>query len=821
MLKNYLTTALRTLKKQRFFTFINVFGLAIGIAGSLLITLFIHDELSYNTMFEDADRIYRLDIDHKQGGETNYYAAVSSPMARVVEKDNPQIEMVTKFRMVGSTLLHQKDAIKNIKEEGVIAAESNFLSMFGLRLLAGDPKTALSDPNTMILTKTAAEKHFGTKEALGAVVVLDNSELFTVTGVMEDMPKNSLLRNHSIFLSINSFEDAQSTAWNNWNFPTFVKFKKGANLNDFQAYLDTVLENYLIPWAMTFMPGLTKEKMIEAQKASGDFMKFGTTALKDIHLYSEVRQNEFSPNSTIQNIYILAFIGLFLILLACVNYINLSTAYSLKRTKEVGIRKTLGSNKSSLIRQFLTESGLISLGATLLALPLTMLALPYFNSLADKSIAIPFTNPVFWVILAVALLLLTLFSGFYPAFFMSRFIPVKVLKGSGNSNIGGSGIRNLLVIAQFAIAIVLLICTFVVYRQLNFIQNKNLGFQKDQVLVLEDLNALGNQIEVFKESVSQLGNVEKVSVSSYLPTPSARSGITFFPKDGIENPEKALVIENWKIDHDYLTALDLEVVAGRDFSRQFPTDSSAIIFNESAVAMMGVQPEEALGMQLTSDFHRPDKENMEYLTIVGVVKDFHFESLRDEIGALSLKLGDINTASRMIVKLNSGNIHTTVTSIEALWSTFVPDLPFGYYFLDDSFNDTYRAELRLGRVFMIFTMISILIACLGLFGLAAFNAEKKIKEIGIRKVLGASVGHITYKLTFDFLKLVGIAILISLPLGWYAMNRWLEDFSYRIEINFWVVVLPALLSILVAILTISYQSIKAAIANPVKSLRTE
>ena len=821
MLKYNVLTAWRSLKKQRFFSIINVFGLAIGIAGSLLITLFILDEFSYNTMFADADRIYRLDIDHRQGGETNYYATVSSPMAGVVEKDNPQIETVTRFRKVGSTLLHPKDAIKNSKEAGVVAADPKFLDMFGLQLLSGNRKTALSGPNTMILTQTTAEKYFGTSDAVGKVMVLDNAELFTVTGILADLPKNSFLRDHSIFLSISSFENAQSTAWNNWNFPTFIKFKKEANPGDFQGYLDTVLENYLIPWAMTFMPGMTKEKMLEAQRASGDFMKFGTTALKDIHLYSEVRQNEFSPNSTIQNVYILAFIGLFLIVLACVNYMNLSTAYSLKRVKEVGIRKTLGSNKSSLIRQFLTEAGLVSLISILLALPVTVIVLPYFNALADKSINIPFSNPLFWVILGIAIVILTFFSGFYPAFFMSRFVPVKVLKGSGNSNIGGSSIRNILVVGQFAIAIVLLICTFVVYKQLNFIQHKNLGFQKDQVLVLEDINAAGSQIEAFKESVSKLGYVENVSVSSYLPTPSARSGVTFFPKDGIENPENALVIENWRIDHDYLATLDLEILAGRDFQRQFATDSSAIIFNESAVAMLGLQPREALGVKLTKDFHRPDKENMEYMTIIGVVKDFHFESLRDEIGALSLNLGNIDRADKMMVKLKPGNVRATLTDIEALWSTFAPDLSFSYYFMDDSFNDTYKAELRLGRVFMVFTLISILIACLGLFGLAAFNAEKKIKEIGIRKVLGASVGHITYKLTFDFLKLVGIAILISLPMGWYAMNRWLEDFSYRVEIDFWVFALPAFLATAIAVLTIGYQSIRAALVSPIKSLRTE
>ncbi|MGD1946158.1 MAG: ABC transporter permease, partial [Croceivirga sp.] len=761
MFKLNIIIALRSLVKQRFFTLINVFGLVIGITGSLLIALFIADELSYNTMFADADRIYRLDIDHRQGGETNYYASVSSPMGAVVEKDNPQIELMTRFRMVGSTLLHPKDVVKNGKEEGVVAADSNFLDMFGLSLAAGNPQAVLSSPNTMIVTKTVAKKYFGTTDVLGKVMVLNDTELYTITGVIDDLPTNSLLRDHNIFLSIVSFEDSKSNAWNGWSFPTFVKFKEGANLDDFQAYLDTVLENYLIPWAMTFMPGLTKEKMMEAQKASGDFMKFGTTALKDIHLRSEVRQNEYSPNSTIQNIYILAFIGIFLVLLACVNYINLSTAYSLKRVKEVGIRKTLGSDKLSLIRQFLTEAGLISLGSILVALPVTAYVLPYFNTLADKSLTMPFMSPLFWTVLGLSVLLLTLFSGFYPAFFMSRFVPAKVLKWSGKSSIGGSGIRNILVVAQFAIAIVLLISTIVVYRQLNYMQNKNLGFQKEQILVLEDIQALGNQVEAFKESIGQLTAVEQVSASSYLPTPSARSGVTFFPKDGVENPENALVIENWKVDYDYLATLDLKITAGRDFQKGFPTDSSAIIFNESAVRMMGIEPEEALGIKLTKDFHRPDKENMEFMTIVGVVKDFHFESLRDEIGALSLNISNTNTAERMMVKLNSGSVQKVLSQIETQWNDFVPNASFSYYFMDDSFNDVYRSEVRLRRVFMVFTLLSIFIACLGLFGLSAFNAEKKIKEIGIRKVMGASVHQIVYKLIIDFLKLVGVAILIA------------------------------------------------------------
>lgn len=551
-------------------------------------------------------------------------------------------------------------------------------------------------------------------------------------------------------------------------------------------------------------------------------MNFNTTTLTDIHLHSSDREGEFSLNSDIQNVYIMSFIGFFLILMASVNFMNLSTAHSLKRAKEVGIRKTLGSDRFGLIRQFLTESVLISLLSLLLAVAIAAIAMPFFNVLSGKAISIPFNNPVFWLVLVSAALLLGLFSGSYPAFFMSRFIPAKVLKGA-QSNVGGGKIRNSLVIFQFIISVFLIVSTLVVFQQVNFIQNKDLGFQKDQILIIDDVYAAGNQVEYFKQEVKKISQVESVSLSSFLPTPSARNGITFFVEgafvDGTMKSEKAVIIGKWRIDHDYVSTLELEIIAGRDFDRQFTTDSSGLILNESAVTMLGVQPEKAIGMRLTSDFHRQDKENMEYSTVIGVVKNFHFESLRNNIDALSLSLG--GNSNKMIVKLNAGDFSNAIDNIEETWSKIAPGQPFNYYFMDESFNDTYKAELRLGSIFITFTLLSIFIACLGLFGLAAFNAEKRSKEIGIKKVLGASVNQITYQLSIDFLKLVGIAIIVSLPLAWYAMNKWLEEFTYRIEISWWVFAIAAFLTVAISILTVSYQSIKAAILNPVNSLRSE
>ncbi|MBQ0735859.1 ABC transporter permease [Aquimarina celericrescens] len=810
MFKNYIKIAWRNLRRQPFFTFLNTFGLAIGMAGGILISLYIHSELNFDTMFKDADRIYRINADVKFGGSEQEFAEVSAPMAETVKEDYPYIELVTRFRNNGSILIRKKNASLNVKENGVAYADSTFFNMFGISLLYGDSKTALTEPNTLILTKTAAEKHFDSSNAVGETLILDNEQTYTVTGIIEDMPKNSFLRNHGVFMAMAGYQDSREGGWGNHNYPTFIKLSPNAKVDDFQEYLNTVLGAYVIPWAQDFFPGITEEQFIEA----GNHLRYDTIALTDIHLYSD-RSSELSTNGSIQNVYILSVIALFLIVLASVNFMNLSTAISLKRAKEIGIRKTLGSNKTGLVSQFLTESALISFISLLFSVIIATLVLPLFNDLAGTSITIPFNYPYFWILLLVSALLLGIFSGFYPAFFMSKFIPVKVLKGSGNSAVGGSGVRNSLVVVQFTISIFLMVSTLIVFQQLKFIQNKDLGFSRDQVLVIEDVYSAGDQALSFKEEVQKLGSVKSASMSNFLPTPSSRSDASFF-KEGLKDQEHAVNMQNWQVDHEYINTVGLEIIAGRDFNPQFIADSTAIILNESAIKILGVNAEEALGMRLSSDI---ELENPTFSTVIGVVKNFHFTSLKDDIRALSLSLE--RNSDVMVVKLQAGNFSESIAQIESIWNDIAPEAPFTYYFMDESFNNTYQSEQRLGRIFMTFTILSIIIACLGLFGLATFNAERRIKEIGIRKVLGASVGQITYKLSIDFLRLVGIAILVSLPLGWYAMAKWLESFSYRIEINIWVFVIATLLAIFISILTVSFQSIKAAMANPTKSLRTE
>lgn len=811
MLKNNIKIAWRSLKKSPFFTFLNTFGLAIGMAGGLLIGLYIYDELSFDNMFADADRIHRLNVDIKFGGQAQEFAVAVPPMAATLKKDFSQIEESTRFRTWGSMLVRTPETTENQKEEQSTYADANFLSFFGLNLLEGDATTALVQPNTAILSETAAKKYFGNTSAIGKSILINNEETFKVTGVIPDLPKNSFLRNYSVFMAMEGYEESKSQEWGSNNFNTFIKLIPSVEAADLQEPLQIIFEKYMVPWATSFMPGLNREQF----EAEGNYIRYSTIALTDLHLASN-RVAEMNANSDKQNIYILSFIAIFLMTLACVNFMNLSTAQSLKRAKEVGVRKTLGSSKFGLVRQFLTESGLISFLSLVLALIVAIIALPYFNSLAGKDMTIPFANPLFWFTIVLSTLILGFFSGSYPAFFLSRFIPVKVLKGGGQTSVGGGNIRNSLVVFQFAISVFLIISTLVVFQQLKYIQNKDLGFQKEQMLIIDDVYAAGNSKESFKEQVTNLSLVDAATLSSYLPTPSNRSD-NGFELEGNGEENNSVQMQSWRVDHDYAKTLNLEMVAGRFFDKSFSTDSSGIVVNESALAILGLSPEEAIGKRLSTGI---GQENPNYSTIIGVVKNFHFESFKDNIGPLSMNVSP-GYANKLVVKLKPGGFKKTIAEIEEKWQGVAPGQPFNHYFMDDSFNNTYESEQRLGSIFFTFTILSLLIACLGLFGLAAFNAEKRTKEIGVRKVMGASVAQISYRLTIDFLKLVGVAILIALPLGWFIMNKWLEDFSYRIDIPIWIYALAAISAIVISILTVSYQSIKAAVVNPVESLKSE
>ena len=810
MIKNYFKIAFRSLKKQPFFTLINIFGLAIGMAGSLLIALYIYEELHYDEMFVDADRIYRIDMEIKFGGAEKKSGETSPPMAATLEKDFPEVVNTVRFRTLGSNLFRGIDKTTNLKELSTTYVDSTFFEMFGLELINGNKESALKDPNTLVMTRTAAENHFGSVDVVGKRLLLNNEDNYIVTGVMEDLPENSFLKDYSMFMAMAGNVASRENIWGSHNYYTFVKLSPETHLDKFQLQLDGLLVKYVLPWAQKTFPGMTKE----AFAASGNYIRYHPIALTDIHLYSE-NQLEMGEKGTIQNIYILSFIGFFLIFLACVNFMNLSTAHSLKRSKEVGIRKTLGSNRLQLIVQFLTESGIVVFSSMILAIILAFIALPYFNDLAGRNISIPFSEPLFYVAILLITFLLALFSGSYPAFVISRFIPVDTLKGYRAKNNNKWNIKSMLVVFQFGVAVFLIIGTLVVFQQLEFIQNKDLGFEKEQVLVINDAYAAGQNLNAFKQDVLNLSAVKSATVSSFMPTPSARSNSSLFNENAMDQ-QYAIQMQTWNVDENYLNTLNLELIAGRNFNAQSAVDSTTIIINESTLATLGLNAEEALGVRVTEEVER---ENPEFYHIIGVIKDFHYESLRQDIGALGLFL-DKSTGS-MAIKLKTNDFASVIASIENIWTKKAPGQPFNYRFMDDAFETSYKEERRLSSIFIVFTSLSIFIACLGLFALAAFNAQNRTKEIGVRKVLGASVSQITIGLTTDFLKLVAIAILIALPFGWYFMDMWLQDFSYRIQIGWEILSLSAFLVITVAIITVSYQSIKAALANPVKSLRTE
>ncbi len=809
MFKNYLKIAFRNFKKQPFFTFLNIFGLAVGTAGALLITLYIYDELNYDKMFTGVDTLYRIDVDINYGVNKNALATVAAPMAAVVKNDYPQVESITRLRGWGSMLVRKAGTEKNIKSPDNIFADPSFFNMFGINLLEGNATTALNEPNTLVLTKSAAKTYFGDARALGKNLILDNKDTYTVTGVIEDFPKNSFLRDYSILMSMPSLKDAQSNNWSGNNYSTFVRILPKTNIAKFETQLQVIFENHVIPFVRkNFSSNMTLEKF----KNDGNEFKYSVIPLKNIHLHSD-RTAELSANNSIENVYMLFFIGLFLIVLACINFTNLSTAQSLKRAKEVGVRKTLGSNKRDLIKQFLTESIVIVFISLIFALIIAIMVLPYFSSLSGKEIEIPFSNPFFWLVLGIAVLILGLISGSYPALVMTRFLPAKVLKGSGQTVVGGSKVRNGLVVFQFAISAFLMISTLVVYQQMHYIKSKDLGYTKEQVLIIEDVYAAGEKVPQLKQEIKKLSSVQNATISSFLPTPSNRNDNSF-TLEGDSSGDNSVQIQKWDIDHDYLSTLNIELIKGRNFNPLFSTDSTAIIVNETTVSKFGLTPAAVIGKKI-----KDDGDNIAY-SIIGVVKDFHISSLRNNISPVGLRLSR-RTSSNLIVKLTPHNFSRTIEQIKGIWDKTVNKQPFGYYFMDDSFNNVYNTEQRLGKIFLTFTILSMLIACLGLFGLAAFNVEKRVKEIGVRKILGATIGQLAYTLSVDFIKLVTIAILIALPLGWFVMNRWLEDFSYHIQISWWVFITVAMLAIFISLLTVSYQAIKAAIANPVKSLRTE
>jgi len=808
MFTNYLKIAWRTLRKQRGLTFINIVGLATGLTCCMLIMLYVLDELSYDRYNQKADRIYRVQTDVKFGGNDMHFATSPDPIGPTLKKDYPQVEQFVRLHERGTWLVKRTGETTNLREDHIIFADSTLFDVFTLPLVAGNSKRALAEPNTVVISESAAKRHFGSQNPMGQTLVFNNDKAYKVSGVMRDMPKNAHFHSDFFLTMLND-----EYTWGQWlsnNHHTYILLKPGSNPALFTQYFDTIIRKYIGPKVQESM-GASMEQFRKA----GNTLAYWLIPLTDIHLRSK-QQIELSPNGDMQYVYIFSAVALFILLIACINFMNLATARSSNRAREVGVRKVMGSKRQQLIGQFMTESVLTTVLAMLLALLLVAVALPGFNAIATKKLSIiQLVSPYYLPFLVALPIVVGLLAGIYPAFFLSSFEPISVLKGKINASFRSSGLRSGLVVFQFAMSVVLIIGTLIVYRQITYIQTKNVGFNRNQVVTVNDVYAIGKQAETFRQEVLRLPGVVSGSVSGYLPTPSNRSDTPFWA-EGQTDMNKGAVMQNWGVDYDYLNTLGMTVVQGRNFSRDFGSDLSGIILNEAAVKVLGFK--NPVGQRIFR-FNDEQGKSRQAFTVVGVVKNFHFESLRRDIGALSMILSPNSGAASF--RIGSGNLPVLMKQIEAKWKQVAPGQPFSYQFMDDSFDEMYRAEQRVGTIALTFAGLAILIACLGLFGLAAFMAEQRTKEIGVRKVLGASVGSIVTLLSKDFLKLVLVAIIIASPLAWYAMNNWLQDFAYRIDIEWWYFALAGLLAVGIALLTVSFQSIRAALMNPVKSLRSE
>ncbi len=804
MLRNYLKIAFRNLLKNKGFSAINIFGLAVGIACCLLITLYVVDELSFDRYHQNADRIYRLNLGVKFGGTEQLVATTSDMLGPTLKKDYPQVENYARVYNGGPFLIKKSGTIDNIRETSILFADSTLFELFSFPLVAGNPKLVLSEPNSIVISETAAKRHFANQNPIGQVLNLDNKKDYKITGVMQDIPQNSHFR-ADFFVSMRSLDYPWNSFLSN-NFQTYILLQKGANPAAFDSYFNQIVQKYVSPELFKAM-GSTVNDLTK----SGSYYRYGMLPLTDIHLRAK-ETLDLGINGDIQYVYIFSIVALFVLLIACINFMNLSTARSSKRAKEVGVRKVLGSLRYQLMGQFFAECVMLSFLALLVALGLVAIVLPLFNDISDKMLSIKdLVSFRFITFLVVLPILVGLLAGSYPAIFLSSFEPIKVLKG--RLSLKGGSLRNGLVVFQFSISIILIVSTFIVYRQINFIQQKNLGYNKDQILIINDAYALDKQAVAFKDEVLKLKGVANGTLSGYLPTPSNRDNTVLFPEGQLDQ-SKGVTIGRWDIDYDYIPTLGMNIVKGRNFSKDYGTDSTGMILNETAVKLLGFKDPLNKGVTLFMN------DTKKVYRVVGVVKDFHFESLKSNIGALCMMLNQNH--GNVSFRLDMGSdIPSTIKQIEAKWNDMAPGQPFSFSFMDDSFNNVYKAEQRIGQISLAFAFFTILVACLGLFGLVTFITEQRIKEIGIRKVLGASVSSIVQLLSQDFVKLVLVSIFIASPVAYFAMNRWLQDFAYRINIEWWVFVVSGIAAIAIALLTVSYQAIKAALMNPVESLKTE
>jgi putative ABC transport system permease protein len=802
MFKNYLKIVIRNLLKQKLFSFINISGLAIGIACGIIIILYVKYETSYDQYHEKAKRTYRVAVSALIGDtpiNQTYSSAIT--FLKLLE-DFPEIETGVKILKLDKTPVFLNKKI--FYETKILAVDSTFYDVFTIPLIYGDPKTVLSEPNTIVLTRNAAIKYFGKTDIIGKVLTLNLShELdkvdFKVSGVSENMPENSHFH-YDMLVSLMSFpEYLNDTGWTNNNFISYVVLKEGTSKKDFDEKLKDFTRKYM------------GEEKFDEWVAKGNYWTYYLQPLTDIHLNSNLN-GEFEPNGNQTYVYMFSVISVIILLIACINFMNLSTARSSLRAKEVGLRKVVGSGKNKLIFQFLFESIFLSFIALIIALMIVEGTLLYFRDFVGKPITINYFENINVILILLLLgLLIGIVSGSYPAFVLSSFVPVTVLKKNSLKKSKHFGFRNVLVVFQFAISIFLIVGAIIVYQQLRFLQNKNLGFDKEQVLVIKNPGSIDKNITAFKQALSSHISIVDVSGSNTLPgTSSSNIG---FRAEGVD---KSFTLNLCICDYNFQNTLKLEMLGGRFFSEDFPSDSSAVILNQKAVELLGW--DDPIGREINNG-----GSNRTNFHVIGVVKDYHYESLHQEIRPMGLFLsnGSSKFESYISVRIETGDLAETIEFVNRKWNEFTPGAPFEFSFLNEDYDNLYINEKQTEQIFSIFSFLAIVIACMGLFGLVAFVADRRVKEIGIRKILGASVTNIVMHLSKNFTLLVLISNFIAWPVAWYVMNKWLEDFAYRIEVGLWMFFLAGGSALLIAFLTVSTQAIRAALANPVESLRYE
>ena len=803
MITNYFKIILRNLKRNKIFSFINLFGLAAGLACFMLIAVFVYHELSYDKYPAEAKNIYRVNLSVTGNGDIAHYPVVDVAVGEGMKNAFPEIKAFTCLSPATDFVKYND---RQFKEDKLTFADPNLFQLFSIPLINGSSREALIQPNSVVISSAFAKKYFGNQGAIGKTLLIGaRNAPYKVTGVIDKVPDNSHFH-FDAFLSLSSFHITNPT-WSNLGYHTYLLLNNNADPKKLEAKFPQLVEKYVVPEVQHDM-GIS---LAEAQKSVNTF-RFSLQPITDIHLHPS-SATELEPPGDIQYVYIFSAIATFILLLACVNFTNLSTARAMKRAREVGIRKVMGSEKKQLIFQFLAESIVLTFFAMLGAYLIIFFLLPYFNNVASKNISFSFFTRYWSVFIALGLIFgVGVLAGIYPSFFLSSFKPVKVLKsGSSVQASRKRPLQSSLIVFQFFVSTALIIATVIVYQQLHYMQDKKLGYDKDQVLFLPDARLLGNNQIAFEQQVLKDSRVVSASISRYVPGGVMMDGTQIYPKNPNSNGTE-IHANIYHVDYDYLRTMGMRMVHGRYFSKEYSTDSSGVVINEAAVKQLGWYNTNPIGRSIV-------RSGQNELKVIGVVADFNYTSVKQKIEPMMFLLG--GNWGGLILKIKTDHISAFLSDLKKEWDRFNPSGPLGYDFLDEQFASLYKNERRTQQIFSSFAALAIIIASLGLFGLSAFVIEQRAKEIGIRKVLGASIQQVLVLVSKEFLLLVSIALIIATPVTRWAMHAWLQDFSYRINISVWIFIGAGVAAILIAFLTISFQAIKAALANPVKSLRTE